>query len=258
MNTVGKTNHISYVRVYRQVSETKAFRRHGKIYEEFQEQECDEAPGVRFVMANVVKWSLSNVLGRVVSVFANDPIPTAEEVEEPAVEEEPEHTPAASEEYTDADAGYIDEDEGFTPQTIPLADQLAMSNFLEELKKHNATNSYRMPDQSLEAHVFRLAYKEGRTVMASFPKEDEPRRRPSCSIHARCYQPIVPEFNIRLEEITALTSYRSQMLLYNSIISTYDTLQGLRTVDSFHGEESGIVIFDVTGSNKFSFFTDAN
>lgn len=104
-NAVGKTNHIIYVRVYRQVLETKAFRRHGKIYEEFQEQECDEAPGVRSVVAHVVKWSLSNVLGRVVSVFANDPIPTAEEVEEPAVEEEsdthpqlPKSTPPASEE----------------------------------------------------------------------------------------------------------------------------------------------------------------
>lgn len=172
-NVVGKTNNISYVRVYRQISETKAFRRHGKVYEEFREQECTKAPGVRSAVANVVKWSLSNVLGRVVSLFANDPIPTPEEVAEPAVEEEPEYTPAATQEYTDPDAGYIDEDEGFVPQTIPLADQLAMSGFLKELKKHNATKGYCMPDQSLEAHVFRLAYTEGRTVMASFPTEEQ-------------------------------------------------------------------------------------
>ncbi|BCS27352.1 uncharacterized protein APUU_60400A [Aspergillus puulaauensis] len=172
-NAVGNTNNVSYVRVYRQISETKAFRRHGKVYEEFREQECAKAPGVRSVVANVVKWSLSNVLGRVVSLFAKDPIPTPEEVAEPAVEEEPEYTPAATQEYADADAGFIDEDEGFVPQTIPLADQLAMSGFLKELKKHNATKGYCMPDQSLEAHVFRLAYTEGRTVMANFPTEEQ-------------------------------------------------------------------------------------
>lgn len=48
-----------------------------------------------------------------------------------------------------------------------------MSDFLKEPKKHNATKGYRMPDQSLEAHVFRLAYTEGRTVMARFPTEEQ-------------------------------------------------------------------------------------
>ncbi|KAL3479983.1 hypothetical protein BJX99DRAFT_254869 [Aspergillus californicus] len=64
------------------------------------------------------------------------------EVPEPAVEEEPEYTTAAAEEYAKADAGYIDEDEGFVPQTIPLADQLAMSDFLKELKTHNTSKGY--------------------------------------------------------------------------------------------------------------------
>lgn len=46
---------------------------------------------------------------------------------------------------------------------------------------------------------------------------------------------------IRLHEITFLTQ---QMFLYHSLISMYDTLRVLRvkTVDSFHGEESGIII----------------
>lgn len=48
-----------------------------------------------------------------------------------------------------------------------------MSDFLKELKKHNATKGYCMPDQSLEAHVFRLAYTECRTVMARFPTEEQ-------------------------------------------------------------------------------------
>lgn len=71
---------------------------------------------------------------------------------------------------------------------------------------------------------------------------------------------VVSRNTICLEEVTVLTPYRGQMFLYNSVISMYDTLQGLRvrTEDSFYGEESGIVIFDITGSDKLGFFTDAN
>jgi superfamily I DNA and/or RNA helicase len=41
-------------------------------------------------------------------------------------------------------------------------------------------------------------------------------------------QSMVSQNTIRLEEVTVLTPYRGQMLLYNSVISMYDTLQGLR------------------------------
>ena len=88
LNAVAKTNNVSYIRVYRQVSETKALRGHGKVHKEFREQEYAKAAGIRSAVANVVKWSLSNVLDRVVSLFANDPVPTPEEVAEPAVKEE--------------------------------------------------------------------------------------------------------------------------------------------------------------------------
>ncbi|KAL4965172.1 uncharacterized protein BDV14DRAFT_60003 [Aspergillus stella-maris] len=137
-NAVPNANNVSYVRVCRQGSEINAFRCHAKVYEKSQEKEFTEAPGARSAMANVVKRSF----------------PTPEE-------------------YTNPNAVYIDEDEGFVPETILLANQLAMNDFVKGLKKQNSTKGYRMPNQSLEAHVFKLAYTRGRTLMASFPTEEQ-------------------------------------------------------------------------------------
>ncbi|KAL4952983.1 hypothetical protein BDW69DRAFT_13053 [Aspergillus filifer] len=48
-----------------------------------------------------------------------------------------------------------------------------MNDFLMELKIQNSAKGYRMPDQSLEAYVFRLAYTEGRTVVVNFTTEEQ-------------------------------------------------------------------------------------
>jgi hypothetical protein len=78
-----------------------------------------------------------------------------------------------SEAIAQSNTGYHPDDDDLVPMAISLEDQRAMSGFLKEIKKENSAKGYRTPDHSLEANVFRLAFKNGETLTGRFPTDDQ-------------------------------------------------------------------------------------
>ncbi|PIG88248.1 hypothetical protein AARAC_005938 [Aspergillus arachidicola] len=62
---------------------------------------------------------------------------------------------------------------GSIPVFIPLEDQIRMTEVLNAIKDESMSRYYGIPAKSLEAHVFRLAYTEGRQLIDTFPSEEQ-------------------------------------------------------------------------------------
>ncbi|KAH8426479.1 uncharacterized protein LDX57_004214 [Aspergillus melleus] len=61
----------------------------------------------------------------------------------------------------------------FIPTCIPLENQIHMPEVLSEIKDESMKRHYGIPAKSLEYHVFRLAYTEGRQLIDRFPSEKQ-------------------------------------------------------------------------------------
>ncbi|CEN60040.1 hypothetical protein ASPCAL02481 [Aspergillus calidoustus] len=239
-NAISKNkNKIEFVRVYRMVSETKAFRRHGIVSDEDEDDkpvEEKESSGAKS-FANIFSASFSNLFQRCRRAFdlaLEEQEDLEEDEHEGSLEETPVQSPVhlveneherpeedalhraleafdqhaedgqlaiakayeafneppveasgglewpisnsearPSKAIAQSNTGYHPDDDAFVPMAISLEDQLAMSGFLKEIKKENSAKGYRMPDHSLEANVFRLAFKKGETLTGRFPTDDQ-------------------------------------------------------------------------------------
>ncbi|PLN80884.1 AAA domain-domain-containing protein [Aspergillus taichungensis] len=65
------------------------------------------------------------------------------------------------------------EDESFIPMNVSSDSQILISQLINNMKEDHFAKSYGVPSKSLESHVIRLAMNEERTLVASYPSEEQ-------------------------------------------------------------------------------------
>ncbi|PLB34583.1 AAA domain-containing protein [Aspergillus candidus] len=65
------------------------------------------------------------------------------------------------------------EDESFIPMNVSSDSQVLISQLINNMKEDHFAKSYGVPSKSLESHVIRLAMNEERTLVASYPSEEQ-------------------------------------------------------------------------------------